>query len=97
MPTQNADTAGTAINHQLDTTVYTWADTRNGSTGNGFVLISPTSTNPLAQKSTSRGSNWQISRVFIKFDLSSVTGTIMTPKKVTTTNAVTVSNTTKML
>ena len=76
MATQNADTGGTAITHKLDSTIYTWADTRNGSTGNGFVLISPTSINPLAQKNTSRGSNWEISRVFIKFDLSSVTGTI---------------------
>lgn len=76
MATQNADTGGTRICYQLDSTTYTWADTRNASTGNGFVLISPTTTSTLARLSISRGSNWQICRVFIKFDLSGVSGTI---------------------
>lgn len=68
---------GTYISSELDSTSYTWSDTRDASSGNGFVPLQPTSMGPSAiYQSGGRGNKWIIQRAIFGFDFSGVSGTI---------------------
>jgi len=76
IPTSKQSIDGT-VGHSLDTTGYTWSDTRDASTGSGLVSINPTVMGPEAYKQTGgRGNLWKISRDMLSFNFSGVTGTI---------------------
>jgi hypothetical protein len=97
MPTiptsRQGDTA--TLKNQLDTTGYTWADTRNAATSTGPSPIAPQTTNPRGFKITGgRGNYWVIERSIFGFDFSGVSGTItsMTLKLYKGTTASVMSN-----
>ena len=76
IPTSKQSIDGT-VEHYLDTTGYTWSDTRDASTGSGLVAVNPTAMGADAYKQTGgRGNLWRIYRNMLSFNFSGVTGTI---------------------
>lgn len=63
------------VRNQLDTTLYTWSDARDDTTGSSRI-VNPTSMSPDAFEQTVRGQNWVIERCMLSFDFSGVSGTI---------------------
>jgi len=63
------------VRNQLDTTLYTWSDARDDTTGSSRI-VNPTSMSPDAYEQTVRGQNWVIERCMLSFDFSGVSGTI---------------------
>lgn len=79
MPTipTSRQSAGAQLFNQLDSTGYTWADTRNAATATGPSPVSGQTISTQAYKiSGGRGNYWVIGRPTFGFDFSSVTGTI---------------------
>ena len=79
MPTipTSRQSAGAELTNQLDSTGYTWADTRNAATATGPSPISGQTMSSQAYKITGgRGNYWVIARPTFGFDFSSVSGTI---------------------
>lgn len=76
IPTSRQSDVATLVN-QLDSTGYTWADTRNAATATGPSSLIPQTTGPRAYKITGgRGNYWVIQRPAFGFDFSGVSGTI---------------------
>ena len=63
------------VRNQLDTTLYTWSDARDDTTGSSRI-VNPTSMSPDAFEQTVRGQNWVVERCMLSFDFSGVSGTI---------------------
>jgi len=76
IPSSKQSIDGVVVN-QLDTTAYSWADTRNASSGNGLVTVNPGSMSPDAYETSGRGNNYHINRCMLTFDFSGVSGTIV--------------------
>jgi uncharacterized delta-60 repeat protein len=76
IPSSKQSIDGVLVN-QLDSTAYSWADTRNASSGNGLVTTNPSSMSPDAYETSGRGNNYHIDRCMLTFDFSGVSGTIV--------------------
>ena len=76
IPSSKQSIDGVVVN-QLDSTAYSWADTRNASSGNGLVTVNPSSMSPDAYETSGRGNNYHINRCMLTFDFSGVSGTIV--------------------
>lgn len=76
IPSSKQSIDGVVVN-QLDSTAYSWADTRNASSGNGLVTVNPGSMSPDAYETSGRGNNYHINRCMLTFDFSGVSGTIV--------------------
>tara|TARA_R110000796_G_scaffold153527_1_gene270075 strand:+ start:790 stop:2658 length:1869 start_codon:yes stop_codon:yes gene_type:complete len=76
IPSSKQSIDGAVVN-QLDSTAYSWANTRNASSGNGLVTVNPLSMSPDAYETSGRGNNYHINRCMLTFDFSGVSGTIV--------------------
>ncbi len=75
MPSVTPENTSGELFISLDSTIYTWSDTRNASTATtAFVYQSGALIN--AEYVGSRGNTFRIRRGYLHFDLSSVSGTI---------------------
>ena len=79
MPTipSSKQTIDGLIKNELDSTAYSWADTRNASSGTS-TTVNPSSISPDAYETSGRGNKYNIHRGMLTFDFSGVSGTILT-------------------
>ncbi len=75
MPTETPENTSGRVLISLDSTAYTWSDTRNASTGT-FAYVNNSTVSIFADYTGLRGNSFRISRGYLNFDLSSVSGTI---------------------
>ena len=75
MPSVSPENTSGEVRITLDATSYTWEDTRNASTGT-FAYVNQQTVGVFADYTGLRGNTYRISRGYLNFDLSSVSGTI---------------------
>lgn len=75
MPTKTPENTSGEVRINLDATAYTWSDTRNASTGT-LASVNSGTVSVFSDYTGLRGNTFRISRGYLNFDLSSVSGTI---------------------